>query len=83
MCVHSIALGGKWEGVEERGGARLSPGTYPDPPNALLLTHISLRKKSLSLDFVWLVTYGHHCAQIHSINPAATKQVSNQTKTFT
>jgi len=42
-----------------RGGARLSPGTFPGPPHALLPTHISLQRKSL--DFVWLITYGHHC----------------------
>ena len=29
MCVRSIALGGQWEGVEARGGARLSPGALP------------------------------------------------------
>ena len=34
-------------------------GLYPDPPRALLPTQISLQKKSL--DFVWLITYGHHC----------------------
>jgi len=45
--------------VEARGGARLSPGTFPDHPHALLPTHISLQRKSL--DFVWLITYGHHC----------------------
>ena len=27
------------------GGTRLSPGTFPDPPHALLPTHISLQKK--------------------------------------
>ena len=43
--------------MEARGGARLSPGTFPDHPHVLLPTHISLQKKSL--DFVWLVTYGH------------------------
>jgi len=45
--------------VEARGDARLSPGTFPDPPHALLPTHISLQKKSL--DFVWPITFGHHC----------------------
>jgi len=65
MCARSIALGGQWEGVEARGGARLSLGTYPDHPHALLPTHISLQKKSL--DFVWLVTYGHHCTLISSV----------------
>jgi len=35
--------------VEARGGARLSPGTFPDPPHALLPTHIS--KKSHSILF--------------------------------
>ena len=45
--------------MEAREGARLSPGTFPVPPHALLPTHISLQKKSL--DFVWLDTYGHHC----------------------
>ena len=59
MCVRSIVWGGQWEGAEARGGARFPPGTFPDPPHALLPTHISLRKKSL--DFVWLMTYGHHC----------------------
>ena len=44
--------------MEAREGARLSPRTFLDPPHALLPTHISLRKKSL--DFVWLITYGHH-----------------------
>jgi len=44
MCVRSIALGGQWEGVEARGGARLSPETFPDPSHALLPTHISLQK---------------------------------------
>ena len=58
MCVRSIAYGGQWEGVEARGGARLSSGTYPDPPHAMLPTHISLPKKSLH--FVWPGTYGHH-----------------------
>ena len=33
--------------MEARGGARLSSGTFPDPPYALLPTHISLPKKSL------------------------------------
>jgi len=32
MCARSIALGGQWEGVEARGGARLSPGTFPTIP---------------------------------------------------
>ena len=41
-------------GGEEKGGARLSPGTFPDPPHALLPTHISSQKGSL--DFVWLIT---------------------------
>ena len=59
MCVRSIASGGQWEAVEAREGAPLSPGTFPDPPHALLPTHISLQQKSL--DFVWLITYGHHC----------------------
>jgi len=48
MCVRGIASGGQWEGVEARGGARLSPGTFPDLPDALLPTHIcfiSLPKK--------------------------------------
>jgi len=49
MCVRSIALGGQCEGVEARGGARLSPGTSPDPSHALLPTHISLQKKLLDL----------------------------------
>jgi len=63
MCVRSIALGGQCEGVEARGGARLSPVTLPDPSHALLPTHKnSLQKKSL--DFVWLITYGHHCTFI-------------------
>ena len=46
MCVRSIALRGQWEGVGARAGARLSPGTFPDPdpPHALLPTHISLKK---------------------------------------
>jgi len=47
------------EGVEARTGARLSPGAFLDAPHALLPTHIKLQKKSL--DFVWPVTYGHHC----------------------
>jgi len=59
MRVRSFAEGGQWEGEEARGGARLSPGAFPDPPHALLPTHINLQKKSL--DFVWLITYGHHC----------------------
>ena len=59
MCVCSIALGGQWEGVEARGGDRLSLGIFPDPPHALLPTHISFFFKSL--DFVWPVTNGHHC----------------------
>jgi len=62
MCVRSIAYGGHWEGVEARGDARLFPGTSPDPPHALLPTHISLQKKAL--DFVWFITYGHHCTFI-------------------
>ena len=45
--------------MEAREGVRLSLGTFPDPPHALLPTHISLLKKSL--DFVWLITYGHDC----------------------
>jgi len=36
-------------GVEARGGARLSPGTFSDPPHALLPTHASVQKKSLIL----------------------------------
>jgi len=45
--------------VEARGGARLLPRAFPDPPHALLPTHISSQKKSL--DFVRLITYEHHC----------------------
>jgi len=45
--------------VKARGGARLSPGTFGDPPHTLLPTHISLKKKTL--EFVWPVKYGHHC----------------------
>jgi len=59
MCVTSIALGGQWEGVEARGGARLFPATFPDPPHPPQPKHISLNKKSL--DFVWPVTSEHHC----------------------
>jgi len=59
MCVRCIAEWGQWECVEATGGARLSPGTFPDPPHALLPTHISSQKGSL--DFVWLIFYGHHC----------------------
>jgi len=44
MCVGSIAKGGQEEGVEARGGAHLSPATFPDPPHALRPTHISLQK---------------------------------------
>jgi len=44
MCVGSISLGGQWEGMEAKGGAGLSPGTFPDPPHALLPTHIRLQK---------------------------------------
>jgi len=44
MCVRSIALGGHWEGVEAKGGAHLFPGTFPDPPHALLPTQISFKK---------------------------------------
>jgi len=55
MCVRSIAYGGQWKGEDARGGARLSPGTLPDPTHALLPTHISLQKKK-SIDFVWLIT---------------------------
>jgi len=53
--------------VEARGGARLSPGTFPDPPHALLPTHIGLQKRSL--DFVWLITYGHghHCIFVENL----------------
>jgi len=43
--------------MEARGGARLSFGTFLDPPHALLLTHVSLQ--TMSLDFVWPVFYGH------------------------
>jgi len=49
VCARSIAKGGQWEGVEARGGARLSPVTFPDPPHALLPTHVSLQKKSQDL----------------------------------
>jgi len=44
MYVRCIAKGGQWEGGEAKGGAHLSPGTFPDPPHALLPTHESLQK---------------------------------------
>jgi len=55
--------------VEAREGARLSPGTFPVPPHALLPTHISLQKKSL--DFVWLITYGHQVSTEQAIGRGA------------
>jgi len=48
MCVRSIAQGGQWEGVEVRGGARLSPGTFPDPPLALRCQHTLVNKKKVT-----------------------------------
>jgi len=62
LCVRSIAKEGQWEGVEARGGVRLSPGIFPNPPHAVLPTHISLHTHKKLLDFGWPVTYGHHCA---------------------
>jgi len=39
MCARSIAYGGQWKGVEAKGGARLSPGTFPEHPRAAANTH--------------------------------------------
>jgi len=60
MCVRSIAWGGQWEGVEARGGAHLSPGTFPDPSHALLPTHISYKKVTrfcLTHHHLWTLSY--------------------------
>ena len=58
MCVGSSVWGAS--------GKVLGKGEHllllPHPPTALLrqcYEHISLQK--MSLDFVWLITYGHHC----------------------
>jgi len=76
MCVRSIALGGQWEGVEARGGARLSPKTFPDPSHdALLLTHIGLQKKK-SLDFDSLI--GSSLTDITVQYPSKAKTMGNR-----
>jgi len=59
MCVRSIVLRGQWEGVEARGGTRLSPWNLPQPTSRAAPNTLEFTKKSL--DFVWLITYGHHC----------------------
>ena len=51
--------------MEARRDARLSPGTIPEPPHALLPTHIRLQKKEKKrLHFAWPVTNGHHCTLV-------------------
>jgi len=57
MCVGSSAWGGSKKVPGERRAPPLASTPSHCPPLAMLRTHISLQKKSL--DFVWLITYGH------------------------
>jgi len=59
MCVGSSAWGGSGKVLGERRAFPLAFTPSHCPPLAMLRTHATLLKKRL-LDFVWLITYGHH-----------------------
>jgi len=55
MCVGSSA----WGGSGKNPGEWRAPPLASTPSLIIATIHISLQKQWL--DFVWLITYGHHC----------------------
>jgi len=66
MCVGSSAWGGSGKVPGQRRAPPLASTPSHCPPEAMIRTQISLPKKSL--DFVWFITYGHHCTSFHRRN---------------